>query len=345
VQKYKKYATKTKEGNPRYQWWMSAKSILLHKQGRRDLLIFKKILFLCAIYFFTLRRFLSLIFSIMELIESAEELHLLSRQLRAAGKVIGFVPTMGALHKGHLSLINQAGESCDVVIVSIFVNPTQFNDPADLDRYPRNLQSDQSLLSKTKCELLFVPSVKEIYPQPDYRSFEFGQLDKVMEGKYRAGHFNGVAQVVSRLFDIVRPHKAFFGEKDFQQLAIIRAMRNQLNLDVEIVAVPIVREPDGLAMSSRNASLSEQHRKSAPLIAHTLLKSCNFASTNEVDATSQFVVDRINQDPNLAVEYFEIVDGLSLQPIVTWNESDYVVGCIAVFAGKIRLIDNVVYKS
>jgi pantoate--beta-alanine ligase len=165
-----------------------------------------------------------------------------------------------------------------------------------------------------------------------------------MEGQFRPGHFNGVAQVVSRLFEIVQPHKAFFGEKDFQQLAIIRSMRQQLNLDLEIVPVPIVRESDGLAMSSRNASLSGQQLKSAPLIADTLFKSCNFAASNNIDATRQFVVDRINSNADLEVEYFEVVDGLSLQPLVNWDESDYVVGCIAVFAGKIRLIDNVVYK-
>jgi pantoate--beta-alanine ligase len=280
----------------------------------------------------------------MELIESAEELNLLSKQLRAAGKVIGFVPTMGALHQGHLALITQAGESCDAVIVSIFVNPTQFNDPKDLERYPRKLEQDRALLASTGCELLFVPSVKEIYPEPDRRVFDFDPLDKVMEGQFRPGHFNGVAQVVSRLFEIVQPHKAFFGEKDFQQLAIIRSMRQQLNLDLEIVPVPIVRESDGLAMSSRNASLSGQQRKSAPLIADTLFKSCNFAASNNIDATRQFVVDRINSNADLEVEYFEVVDGLSLQPLVNWDESDYVVGCIAVFAGKIRLIDNVVYK-
>ncbi len=281
----------------------------------------------------------------MELIETAETFRSRAQQLRKAGKIIGFVPTMGALHQGHLSLVELAAGSCDVVVVSIFVNPTQFNDTADLERYPRDLEKDQALLSRTRCELLFVPSVKEIYPKPDKRVFDFGSLDKVMEGKYRPGHFNGVAQVVSRLFEIVRPHKAFFGEKDFQQLAIIRAMVHHLNMDVQIVAAPIVRESDGLAMSSRNATLSAPHRKSAPLIADTLFKSRNFAASNSIEATRNEVMKRINQDPNLEVEYFEIVDGLSLRGVDSWQESDYIVGCIAVFAGKVRLIDNVVYKS
>ncbi len=281
----------------------------------------------------------------MELIESAEAFHFRAQQLREAGKIIGFVPTMGALHQGHLSLIELAASTCDVVAVSIFVNPTQFNDAADLERYPRDLEKDRTLLSQTRCELLFVPTVKEIYPKADKRVFDFGSLDKVMEGKYRPGHFNGVAQVVSRLFEITQPHKAFFGEKDFQQLVLIRAMVHQLNLDVQIVAAPIIREPDGLAMSSRNANLTPAQRKSAPLIADTLFKSRNFAASNDIDATRAEVIEKINLDPNLEVEYFEIVDGLSLERVDNWAESDYIVGCIAVFAGKVRLIDNVVYKS
>jgi len=281
----------------------------------------------------------------MEIIRAASELKARLAALRKAGKIIGFVPTMGALHEGHLSLVKEAADHSDVVVMSIFVNPNQFNNASDLERYPRDLQKDAALLEGTACELLFVPSVKEVYPEPDQRVFDFGDLDKVMEGKFRPGHFNGVAQVVSRLFDLVAPHKAFFGEKDFQQLAVVRAMVRQLNYPVEIVPCPIVREADGLAMSSRNMLLSTLQRKNAPQIALTLSESCNFAATHSVAETKQQVVDAINAVPELEVEYFEIVDGNSLQAVGSWEESSYVVGCIAVFAGEVRLIDNVIYKK
>lgn len=281
----------------------------------------------------------------MEIIRAASELKARLAALRKAGKIIGFVPTMGALHEGHLSLVKEAADHSDVVVMSIFVNPNQFNNASDLERYPRDLQKDAALLEGTACELLFVPSVKEVYPEPDQRVFDFGDLDKVMEGKFRPGHFNGVAQVVSRLFDLVAPHKAFFGEKDFQQLAVVRAMVRQLNYPVEIVPCPIVRESDGLAMSSRNMLLSTLQRKNAPQIALTLSESCNFAATHSVAETKQQVVDAINAVPELEVEYFEIVDGNSLQAVGSWEESSYVVGCIAVFAGEVRLIDNVIYKN
>lgn len=281
----------------------------------------------------------------MEIIRAASELKARLAALRKAGKIIGFVPTMGALHEGHLSLVKEAADHSDVVVMSIFVNPNQFNNASDLERYPRDLQKDAALLEGTACELLFVPSVKEVYPEPDQRVFDFGDLDKVMEGKFRPGHFNGVAQVVSRLFDLVAPHKAFFGEKDFQQLAVVRAMVRQLNYPVEIVPCPIVREADGLAMSSRNMLLSTLQRKNAPQIALTLSESCNFAATHSVAETKQQVVDAINAVPELEVEYFEIVDGNSLQAVGSWEERSYVVGCIAVFAGEVRLIDNVIYKK
>lgn len=281
----------------------------------------------------------------MEIVESSAELEARIAALKKAGKVIGFVPTMGALHQGHLSLAMEAGQQADVVVVSVFVNPTQFNNSADLERYPRDIQKDADLLATTPCELLFVPTVKEVYPEPDTRVFDFGSLDKVMEGFYRPGHFNGVAQVVSRLFDLVKPDKAFFGEKDFQQLAVVRAMVQQLNYPVEIVACPIVREADGLAMSSRNRLLSDAQRKNAPVIARTLMESCNFASSHNVEETVSFVTESINAIPELQVEYFEIVDGHSLQRVHSWEEGAYLVGCIAVFAGEIRLIDNVIYKK
>ena len=194
----------------------------------------------------------------MEIITSSSSLSAKVEALKKAAKSIGFVPTMGALHKGHISLVNIAGKNTDVVIVSIFVNPTQFNNAMDLERYPRDIHKDAKLLADTPCELIFAPTVKEIYPEPDNREFDFGQIDKVMEGYYRPGHFRGVAQVVSRLFDIVQPDKAFFGEKDFQQLAIVRELVRQLNSGIEIVGCPIVREADGLAMSSRNMLLDRK---------------------------------------------------------------------------------------
>ncbi|WP_010420681.1 pantoate--beta-alanine ligase [Anaerophaga thermohalophila] len=280
----------------------------------------------------------------MEVVKTRNELEERLTVLRNPGKKVGFVPTMGALHEGHLSLVRNAGEVCDVVVLSIFVNPTQFNDPTDLERYPRNLEEDIRLLETTSCDLLFAPSVEEIYPEPDKRVFDFGHLDKVMEGKHRPGHFNGVAQVVSRLFDMVKPDKAFFGQKDFQQLVIIRDLVRQMNLGTEVVACSIIRESDGLAMSSRNRLLSEKHRKSAPLIAKTLFESCNFAKNNSVADTEKFVRENIGRNEDLRLEYFQIVDGNTLQSVDSWEESNYIVGCIAVFAGEIRLIDNVVYK-
>ena len=280
----------------------------------------------------------------MELIKTSKELDQRLSSHRKGGQSVGFVPTMGALHEGHLSLVEEAGRQCEVVVVSIFVNPTQFNDPGDLERYPRDLDSDLKMLEDTPCELVFAPSVKEVYPEPDTRTFDFGQLDKVMEGKHRPGHFNGVAQVVSRLFDLVNPDKAFFGQKDFQQLAIVREMVQQLNLGIEIVGCSIVREKDGLAMSSRNRLLTKKHRKSAPLIAQTLSESCNFVPSKSIAEVKAWVVKTLDADENLETEYFEIVDGRSLQLVDNWNQSDYIVGCIAVYAGEIRLIDNVVYK-
>lgn len=281
----------------------------------------------------------------MELIKTRRELNNRRVQLKKENKTVGFVPTMGALHQGHLSLVENAGKHCDVVVVSIFVNPTQFNDPGDLERYPRDLEKDIQLLENSASELLFAPSVKEVYPESDTRTFDFGYLDRVMEGKHRPGHFNGVAQVVSRLFEVVEPDKAFFGQKDFQQLAIIRKMVRQMNSGIEIVACPIVRESDGLAMSSRNALLTKKHRKSAPLIAKTLKESCNFVSSKSVAETEAFVRNQIDQDENLDTEYFEIVNGDTLLPVDTWEESPYIVGCIAVLAGKVRLIDNIIYKK
>jgi len=260
------------------------------------------------------------------------------------GYKIGFVPTMGALHEGHLSLVEQAGERCGIVVVSIFVNPTQFNDKNDLANYPRTLESDMALLSKLKCDYIFYPSVDEIYPEPDTRQFVFGNLEQVMEGEFRPGHFNGVAQVVSKLFSIVLPDMAFFGQKDFQQLAVIRDLVRQLALPIDIISCEIVREPDGLAMSSRNKLLLPEHREAAPLIHQTLVEARQLSLTKTLDEVKEFVLKQINTNPLLVVEYFEIVDETTLVPVKNWQEPGIKVGCIAVFAGKIRLIDNVIFN-
>ena len=263
---------------------------------------------------------------------------------KAAGKTIGLVPTMGALHAGHASLVKKCAAENDIAVVSVFVNPTQFNDKNDLKNYPRTLEKDAELLQSVGCNLIFAPSEDEIYPEPDTRVFDFTPLDKVMEGKYRPGHFNGVAQIVSKLFDIVTPDRAYFGEKDFQQLAIIREMVKQLGLSLEIIACPIVREADGLALSSRNARLTDSQRKKAVTISKVLFESRNFAPSKSIAELTNWVIDNVNKESELRVEYFEIVDGNTLQAVSDWNQTDYIVGCITVFCGEVRLIDNIRYK-
>ena len=264
---------------------------------------------------------------------------------RSIGDSIGFVPTMGALHKGHISLVDKAVKDNKVVVVSIFVNPTQFNDKSDLKNYPRTPEADIKLLEESGVNYIFIPSEHEVYPEPDTRIFNFGLLDKVMEGEHRPGHFNGVAQVVSKLFEIVEPNRAYFGQKDYQQLAIIRELVKQLKLKVELIACPILREVDGLAMSSRNLLLDAEKRKSAPLIYSTLTEAINKVHELSVKDLALWVISTINKDPNLAVEYFALVDSKSLQPVSSWNDSTSIIGCIAVKAGPIRLIDNAFFKS
>jgi pantoate--beta-alanine ligase len=262
-----------------------------------------------------------------------------------AAKCVGFVPTMGALHDGHISLITRSVAENDLCVASVFVNPTQFNDKADLERYPRTPEADCAMLQAAGCDVVFMPTVQEMYPEEDTRQFNFGSLETVMEGKYRPGHFNGVAQIVSKLFDAVQPNKAYFGEKDFQQVAIIRAMVQQLNYPIEIIACPIIREESGLARSSRNTLLTNDQRKKAALIAEVLTKSTTFAQNNSVSATINWVEDQFKGDSEFTMDYYEIVDGNTLQPITDWNESNFVVGCIAIYCGKIRLIDNIHYKG
>ena len=251
---------------------------------------------------------------------------------------------MGALHEGHLSLVKQAGEMTDIVVVSIFVNPTQFNDANDLANYPRTLDADLEKLATQRCDYVFSPSVDEIYPVPDTRRFDFGNLETVMEGEFRPGHFNGVALVVSKLFNIVQPDKAFFGRKDFQQLAIIKSLVLQLKLAIEIVPCEIVREMDGLAMSSRNKLLLPEYRKCAPAIYQSLMEANEFSLDRSVAEVKEFVLNTVNGTGLLKVEYFEIVDDRTLIPIQSWSDTGIKVGCIAVQAGKVRLIDNLIFN-
>jgi pantoate--beta-alanine ligase len=233
----------------------------------------------------------------------------------------------------------------DICVVSVFVNPTQFNDKNDLVNYPRTPEADEALLENAGCTYVFMPSVEEVYPETDTRVFQFGTLETVMEGRFRPGHFNGVAQIVSKLFYAVMPDQAYFGEKDFQQLAIIREMTKQLNLPIEIRPCPIIREADGLAMSSRNTRLTAEEREKAPQIAHFLFKSLTFVPNKSIQETLEFVKTSLSSDPTFRLEYFEIVDGYTLQPVADWKDSEYIVGCIAVYCGPIRLIDNIVYKQ
>ncbi|MBS7347603.1 MAG: pantoate--beta-alanine ligase [Muribaculaceae bacterium] len=267
---------------------------------------------------------------------------------RKNGRSIGLVPTMGALHAGHISLVTKAVSENDIVLVSLFVNPTQFNNPTDLATYPRKEEDDFALLREAGASAVFAPSVEEIYPGGvegrERHEFELGTAATVMEGKYRPGHFQGVAEIVSKLFRMATPTRAYFGEKDFQQIAVIRNMVASEGIDVDIVACPIKRADDGLALSSRNALLTPEQRAIAPEIYRSLKASLDYAKEHSVQATHDMVVESINAQPELDVEYYEIVDGRTLLPVAEWEESDSVVGCITVYCGKIRLIDNIRYK-
>ena len=260
------------------------------------------------------------------------------------GKKIGFVPTMGALHEGHISLVARARKECDVVVASVFVNPTQFNDKNDLRNYPRTPEADAAMLEAAGVDLVLFPSVEEIYPEPDTRQFDFGLIDKVMEGATRPGHFNGVAQVVSRLFDIVKPTCAYFGEKDFQQIAVIRAMVAQLGIDVEIIDCPIIRDTDGLARSSRNLLLTPAHRAAAPHIYEVLSAAQSKVGEMTPAELTAWVTAEVERNELLKVIYFAAVDALTMQTVEAWSDSERVQGCIAVQAGEIRLIDNIKLK-
>ena len=280
----------------------------------------------------------------MEVISKISQLRERLSQLRNEGKSIGLVPTMGALHEGHASLVRRSVKENDVTVVSVFLNPTQFNDPKDLERYPRTLEADCRLLDECGADIAFAPSVREIYPEPDPRQFSYPPTDSVMEGAMRPGHFNGVCQIVSKLLSYVEPDRAYFGEKDYQQIAVIRRMVDDLGFKLQIVPCPVVRQSDGLALSSRNTLLSDEERVTAANIYRILDKSRSLGLT--VQETHDYVVGEINSIPGLTVQYFSIVDGDSLADVTSWDEAPSVVGCITVFCGTkpIRLIDHIRYK-
>lgn len=278
-------------------------------------------------------------------VQTVKELKEAVKAARAEGKTIGLVPTMGALHEGHKSLVDRCRKENDIVVVSVFVNPTQFNNKEDLRTYPRTEEADKALLEAAGCDIVFMPTVEEVYPEPDTRVFNLGKVAEVMEGAMRPGHFNGVAQIVSKLFMMVEPDRAYFGEKDFQQIAVIRQMVKEEGFNLEIVPCPIIREADGLAKSSRNVRLTPELRKIAPNIARILRESCNFAKSHTVAETQKFVTDGINAYQEMDVEYYQIVDGITLMPVTDWDASSHIVGCVTVYCGDVRLIDNIAYRK
>jgi len=279
----------------------------------------------------------------MEVINNITQLRKCLATHRRKGRTIGLVPTMGALHEGHASLVRRSVKENDVTVVSVFLNPTQFNDPKDLERYPRTLDADCQLLQECGADIAFAPSVKEIYPEPDTRQFSYPPTDSVMEGAMRPGHFNGVCQIVSKLFSYVEPDRAYFGEKDYQQIAVIRRMVEDLGFKLQIVPCPVVRQEDGLALSSRNTLLTKKERVTAANIYRILNESRSLGLS--VQQTHDYVVEEINKIPGLEVQYFSIVDGDSLADVNSWDDAQSVVGCITVFCGPkpIRLIDHIRY--
>jgi len=276
----------------------------------------------------------------MQIIHTIQETKELLARHRINGKSIGFVPTMGALHDGHLELVKKACSENEIVVVSIFVNPVQFNNPEDLKKYPRTLTTDIEKLGHTPCDIVFAPSVEEMYPEPDLTEFDFGTLDKVMEGAFRPGHFRGVGIVVKKLFEIVEPGKAYFGEKDYQQLAIIKRMVNMLSIQVQIIPCPTLREADGLAMSSRNTKLTDEERAIAPSIYEAMNKVREIYSWFTPAGLEKMVIGEIEQNALLRVEYAQVVDSESLMSFSDWEDTKHAVLCIAAFLGEVRLIDN-----
>lgn len=282
----------------------------------------------------------------MKIINTVAALQHAVTEAKQQGLSVGLVPTMGALHEGHASLIRQSVAENQLTVVSVFVNPTQFNDPKDLQHYPRTFEADAQLIASLGGDIVFAPSVEEVYPQEDKRVFSYSPIDTVMEGVRRPGHFNGVCQIVSKLFDMVTPDRAYFGEKDFQQIAVVRAMMKDLGYTFQLVPCPIVREASGLALSSRNALMSDEERKLATNIYRILRESVTLSSSHSVAETQQFVVEQLNALDGLEVEYYEIVNGETLQTVTSWEDAPHIQGCITVFCGArpVRLIDNIAYR-
>lgn len=261
-------------------------------------------------------------------------------EFKLKNKTIGFVPTMGALHQGHISLIEISKKQTDITVCSIFVNPTQFNNQSDLKHYPRTPEADILLLEAAGCDVLYMPEVKDIYPENDIRKFGFGYLDTILEGAHRPGHFNGVGQVVSILLEGVQPHKAFFGSKDYQQVMVVKDLVKQLQIPVEIIPCPILREPDGLAMSSRNTRLSAEERKIAALIPKMMKEAVELIKQKGIDAAKQFIIQEVSEVKEMNLDYYEVCNADTLEPMTEFNSKQQTVSLIAVFVGNIRLIDN-----
>lgn len=282
----------------------------------------------------------------MFLFKKVKDLRVYLSSIQEKGNTIGFVPTMGALHEGHLSLIQQSKAHTDCSVASIFVNPTQFNDASDLEKYPRTTGPDIDLLTSVGTDVLFLPSVSEVYPKglDTSLTLDFGELATVMEGAFRPGHFDGMAQVVKRLLDIVQPNRLFMGQKDFQQLTIVRSMIRQLSLPVELMMCPIIREEDGLAMSSRNRRLPADHRALSIRLNQTLKKAKEMMSDHSPEEVMKASMENL-QHPSFKPEYFEIADAITLQPINNFDDSDFIVACTAVWVGEVRLIDNLILKE
>ncbi|NBC83225.1 MAG: pantoate--beta-alanine ligase [Bacteroidetes bacterium] len=277
----------------------------------------------------------------MQFFKSRQAVHDFVQSHKKKDKTVGFVPTMGALHEGHIQLIKKSKLQNHITVVSIFVNPTQFNNQADYHKYPNHIKNDTEKLEQVGCDVLFHPDVEEMYPVPDHRKFDFGELEQMMEGAYRPGHFNGVAQIVSKLIEAVPAQKAYFGQKDFQQLAIVRKLVGDYNYPVEIIGCPTVRESDGLAMSSRNERLTSAQRQNAPVIYQSLLQAKKMYPEKNINEIKKYVVENINKIPEFNVEYFEIVDHYTLRPIHSPQSDKYVTACIAVYVQDVRLIDNI----
>ena len=283
----------------------------------------------------------------MLLYKNVKDLQVHLSELRATGKTIGFVPTMGALHEGHLSLITESKQGNDITVCSIFVNPTQFNEASDLSKYPRTPGKDVDLLASVGCDIIFMPPVEQVYPPNENHevAFDFEGLDLPMEGAKRPGHFAGVAQVVHRLLDIVQPEHIYMGQKDFQQYSIIRRMLVLMNAKTRIVMCDIIREPDGLAKSSRNMRLTEHHRAVAPKIYEVLQEAKDKIHAHFPRQIEAEAMEKLSAVEGLNPEYFEIVHGRTLQPFDVFEDVDFAVACTAVWAGDVRLIDNIILKK